>query len=246
MDALSPLEIIYVVVILITSFAIRGSAGFGGLNGPLLMVVLPAKVVVPGLVFLGIVSSGAIVYRDHRHIEWPAVWRTLPFGIAGTVIGLWLFKTLHTHAIERGLGVFLCCYGMYALWRTSVPLRAPAVAPNFLAAVMGTASGIVGTVFGAMAGLFVAVFLDLLKLAKFAFRATMAATLMTMGLFRAAGYLSVGAITSEVLTLVAVAMPLIGIGVMLGHRMHASLNQTNFNRFVGALFVVIGVFLAVR
>jgi uncharacterized membrane protein YfcA len=246
MDALTAFEIGYVVLILIVSFAVRGSAGFGGLNGPLLMVVLPAKVVVPALVFLGVVSSGAIVIRDYRHIDWTAVWRTLPYGIVGTLIGLWLFKTLDTIAIEKGLGIFLLCYGAYALWRTSQATRQPKVSAHALAAVMGTLSGVIGTMFGAMAGVFVAVFLDILKLAKSAFRVTMAATLMTMGVFRAVGYVVVGAVTNEVLVLIAVALPLIGIGVFLGNRMHARFNQQGFSRFVGVLFVVIGSFLFLR
>ena len=246
METLSYFELAYLVVILIASFAVRGSAGFGGLNGPLLMVVLPAKVVVPALVFLGVVSSAAIVTRDYRHINWPAVRRTLPYGILGTVIGLWLFNLLDTRAIEKGLGVFLLGYGAISLWRfgrTTRLLRIPAAA---LAAIMGTLAGAISTMFGAMAGVFVAVFLDMLKLAKQAFRATIAATLMIMGIVRALGYIVVDAVTTDVMILIAVAMPLLGIGVVLGHRMHASLNQKGFNRLTGILFIVIGVFLFLR
>ncbi len=44
----------------------------------------------------------------------------------------------------------------------------------------------------------------------------------------------------------AVALPLLGLGVILGQRLHASLNQQGFNRLVGILFVTIGAFLFVR
>lgn len=246
MDALTPLELAYLGFILIASFAVRGSAGFGGLNGPLLMVVLPAKMVIPALVFLGVVSSGAIVVRDYRHIDWKAVWRTLPYGIAGTLVGLWLFKSLDADAIETGLGAFLMAYGLFALWRIDRAPRHTRIPPDLLAGVMGTLSGVIGTMFGAMAGVFVAVFLDILKLAKGAFRVTMAAILLAMGVFRAAGFIAVGAVTTDVVLLIAAAMPLIWIGIMLGHRMHASLNQRGFNRLVGVLFVLIGTFLFVR
>ncbi len=246
MESLSAFQLVYLVLILVASFAVRGSAGFGGLNGPLLMVVLPAKVVIPGLVFLGVVSSGAIVVRDYRHIEWRAVRRTLPYGILGTAIGLWLFKSLDANAIEKGLGAFLVAYGAFALWRTGRAPRPASIPAGMLAGVMGTLSGVIGTMFGAMAGVFVAVFLDILKLAKGAFRATMAAILLAMGVFRAAGFVAVGAVTTEVLILIAIALPLLGIGIVLGNRMHASLNQRAFNRLVGILFVVIGAFLLLR
>ena len=246
MDALTPFQLAYVALILVASFAVRGSAGFGGLNGPLLMVVLPAKMVIPGLVFLGVVSSGAIVVRDYRHIDWSAVWRTLPYGIVGTVIGLWLFDRLDANAIEKGLGAFLLVYGLFALWRIERAPRHSKIPPRVLAGVMGTLSGVIGTMFGAMAGVFVAVFLDSLRLAKSAFRVTVAAILLIMGTFRAAGYVMVGAVTTDVLILTGVALPLIGIGIVLGNRMHARLNQKGFSRLVGVLFVLIGTFLFVR
>ena len=246
MESLTPVQLAYVVFILIASFTVRGSAGFGGLNGPLLMVVLPAKVVVPGLVFLGVVSSAAIVVRDHRDIDWRAVWRILPYGIAGTAVGVWLFDSLDADAIEKGLGAFLLAYGLFALWRVGRAPRHSKIPPDVLAGVMGSLSGVIGTMFGAMAGVFVAVFLDILKLAKGAFRVTMAATLLTLGVFRAAGYVAVGAVTNDVLILIAVSLPLTWIGIVLGNRMHARLNQQGFSRFVGVLFVVIGMFLFAR
>lgn len=246
MESLTPFQLVYVVFILIASFAVRGSAGFGGLNGPLLMVVLPAKVVVPGLVFLGIVSSGAIVARDYRDIDWRAVWRILPYGIAGTAVGVWLFDRLDADAIEKGLGAFLLAYGLFALWRIGRAPRHSKIPPGVLAGIMGTLSGVIGTMFGAMAGVFVAVFLDILTLAKGAFRVTIAAILLTLGVCRAAGYVIVGAVTNDVLILIGVALPLIWIGIALGNRMHASLNQQGFNRLVGVLFVVVGTFLFVR
>ena len=44
----------------------------------------------------------------------------------------------------------------------------------------------------------------------------------------------------------AVALPFMGVGIVLGNRMHAMLNQQGFSRLVGILFVVIGSFLVLR
>jgi len=246
MEALTPVELAYFVFIMVASFAVRGSAGFGGLNAPLLMIVMPAKVIVPALVLLGILSSAAIVARDHRHIEWRAVRQTLPYGVAGIVAGLWLFKSLDARFIEKGLGFFILAYGIYALWRISRPPQPLRISRGMLAGIVGTTSGAIGTMFGALAGVFIAVFLDTLHLGKQVFRATMAATLILMGIARALGYLAVGAITTDVLITFAVALPLMGLGVVLGNRLHAHLNQQGFNRLVGVLFVLIGGFLFLR
>jgi hypothetical protein len=246
MGALTTFDLVYFVAIMVLSFSVRGSSGFGGLNAPLLMIVMPAKVIVPALVMLGVLSSAAIVVRDHRFIDWRAVRQTLPYGIVGIVAGLWLFKSLDARFIEKGLGLLIACYGLYALWRIARPPKALRFAPGLLAAIMGVTSGVVGTMFGALAGVFVAVYLDVLHLPKHEFRATMAATLLLMGIARAAGYVSVGAVDREVLVTFAVALPLMAIGVVLGHRMHAMLNQQNFSRLTSVLFVLIGSFLVAR
>jgi uncharacterized protein len=246
MDALTPLQLAYFVAIMVLSFAVRGSAGFGGLNAPLLMIVMPAKIIVPALVMLGVLSSFAIVARDHRHIDWRSVRRTLPYGILGIVAGLWVFKSLEARFIEKGLGFFILSYGLYSLWRISRQPGPLKIQPAVLAGIMGTTSGLIGTMFGALAGVFVAVYLDILELGKQAFRATMAATLMLMGIARALGYVAVGAVSADVLTTFAVALPLMGFGVILGNRLHAKLNQRGFSRLVGVLFVLIGGFLFLR
>jgi uncharacterized membrane protein YfcA len=246
MDALTTFDLVYFVAIIVFSFSMRGSAGFGGLNAPLLMLVMPAKIIVPALVMLGILSSAAIVVRDHRHISWHAVWQTLPYGVVGIAAGLWVFKSLDARFIEKGLGLFIVGYGVYALWRIGHPPRPARFPPSLMAALMGTTSGLVGTMFGALAGIFVAVYLDMLHLPKHEFRATIAGTLMLMGIARTLGYASVGAIDQEVLITFAVALPFMGVGIVLGNRMHAMLNQQGFSRLVGILFVVIGSFLVLR
>ena len=61
MDALSPFDLAYFVAVMVFSFSVRGSAGFGGLNAPLLMLVMPAKIIVPALVmFSGMGMQRAI------------------------------------------------------------------------------------------------------------------------------------------------------------------------------------------
>lgn len=247
MEQLSAWGLVYFVVVMVLSFSVRGSAGFGGLNAPLLLIVLPAKVIVPALVLLGILSSAAIVARDHRYIQWRHVARTLPYGFAGVALGVLAFREMDAKEIERGLGLFILCYGLYAQWRVAHPSTGtPRIPPRLLAGVMGLVAGLVGTMFGALAGVFVAVYFDVLDMPKHEFRATMAATLVLMGIARAIGYIAVDAITTDVMIAFAAALPLMAIGVVLGHRLHASLNQAGFGRLVSVLFVLIGGFLLLR
>src|SRR5947207_14205274 len=69
MQDLSPLELTYCVAVLLFTFALRGSLGFGGAIGlPLLALVIPVKILAPAWSLVGIVSSAAIIGRDRRHV----------------------------------------------------------------------------------------------------------------------------------------------------------------------------------
>jgi nucleoside phosphorylase len=59
-EALSGFELAYCVVVLLLTFTLRGSLGFGGAIGlPLLALVLPVKTIAPAWSLIGILSSAA-------------------------------------------------------------------------------------------------------------------------------------------------------------------------------------------
>src|SRR5579862_1588183 len=184
MDALSVPEIVYCCVVLVLSFAIRGSAGFGAAALPLTALVLPMKLVVPVFTVLGIFSSWSIVFKDTRHIVWRELLRLLPYTIVGAVIGLYFFDAFDGRSLARCLGAVVLAYGIYALWQSLHPPAEYKLSSRLTLPVMGTIAGIVGTLFGAMAGMFYAIYLDMQRLDKDKFRATVAAALLVLGIVR--------------------------------------------------------------
>lgn len=246
MDTLTLPQLIFFFLILVLSYSVRGSAGFGGATVPLLALVMSLKTVVPLVTFLGVLSSCAILLKDHRHVSWRDTWKVIPFCLLGVLIGLYFFKTLDVHSLERALGILVLAYGSYSFWITIRPgfnFRLPA---KVVVPLTGSVAGFIGTMFGAMAGMFFAIYLDYMKLGKNEFRATMAAILLALGLFRGVGYLSVGAFDRDVLIVCATAVPLMLIGVFLGNRIHANLNQLAFKRFVALIFIASGAPLLLR
>jgi hypothetical protein len=246
MDALTLPQLVYFCLIVILSYSIRGSAGFGGATVPLLALVLSLKIVVPLVTFLGLLSSTAILLRDYRHVSWRDTWRTIPFCLCGVLIGLYFFKTLDARSLGRALGALVLAYGGYSLWITVRPGFKFRPSVKAVVPLTGTLAGFVGTMFGAMAGMFFAIYLDYLKLGKNEFRATMAAILFVLGVFRGLGYVAVGSFDRDVLIVCATAVPLMLIGVFLGNRIHANLNQLAFKRFVALIFIASGVPLLLR
>src|SRR6266436_7682885 len=166
MQDLSPLELAYCIAVLLFTFALRGSLGFGGAVGlPLLALVIPVKVLAPAWSLVGIVSSVAIVGHDRQHVDRRAFLRLLPGCALGIAAGLFLFKSLDAVLLARTLGAFIIVYAIYSLWMTTRPAdSAPPVprtrygAPLFRL-VTSFFSGAVGTMFGAMASIFFAMYL---------------------------------------------------------------------------------------
>lgn len=246
MDGMSPLDFAFFAFVIVVSYAVRGSAGFGGVTVPLLVWVMSLKLVVPMVTFLGLLSSAVILRTNLQHVRWPALWRVMPFCLLGVLVGLYFFKTLDAHTLARALGIFVVAYGLYALWITWHPI-AKVNPPLWLATpVAGSVAGFVGTMFGSMAGMFFAIYLDLLKMEKIAFRATVAAILFGLGLFRGLGYAAVGSYDRETLIVCFAAVPIMLIGVWIGNRIHANLNDTAFKRLVAVILIASGLPLLIR
>jgi len=246
MTGLTPLEAGYCIVVLVASYALRGSTGFGGFAAmPLLALVVPMKVLVPVWTLLTISSSATLFGKDRKHVSLPMILRILPSCTLGILLGLYLFKTLDAAWLTRGLGVLVSAYGLYALWQTrgggpaKPPPRAIATAASFLA-------GAVGTVFGTMASIFFAIYMDAIRVTKEQFRGTLAALMMTLAVIRGIGYFAVGEFGRESLLLFAAALPFMLIGIFLGDRIHTGMSETTFRRVVCAILILSGIPLMLK
>jgi uncharacterized membrane protein YfcA len=242
---LSPLALAYCIAVLLLNFTLRGSLGFGGALGlPLLALAIPVKVIAPAWSLIGIVSSIAIVGRGRRHVDWPEFVRLLPGCLVGIVLGLFVFKALDTVLLARALGGFIILYAAYSWWLTTRPSGTkPPIQQKVLRPAASVLSGAVGTIFGSMATIFFAMFLDAGKMTKDAFRATMSAMILTISVARTAGYAAVGELTLDSWILCAASIPAMGVGLLVGDRLHSGLSQSAFQRLVCVLLALCGVAL---
>jgi len=245
---LSPLELAYCVAVLLLNFTLRGSLGFGGALGlPLLALVIPVKVLAPAWSLVGIVSSAAIVGRGRRHVARSEFLGLLPGCALGVAAGLFFFKALDAVLLARALGAFIILYAIYSLWMsTRPPGSAPPVPPKVLRPAASFLSGAVGTIFGSMASIFFAMYLDAGGAGKHALRATLSAMLMTLSIARTVGYAAVGELTLDSVLLCAATLPAMGIGLLVGDRIHTGLSQAAFQRLVCAALAACGVALLLQ
>jgi uncharacterized membrane protein YfcA len=243
---LSPLEIAYCCIVMVLSYALRGSTGFGAAAAmPLLGLVIPLKVLIPAWTLIGLVASITLFGRDRRHVAWGDIARLVPTCVIGILVGLYLFKTLDSAVLAKGLGVLVLLYGLCSLLASWRPPARWSVSPRVAAPIVGLVGGIVGTTFGTMASVFFAMYFDALRRAKDQFRATMNAILLALVVMRGAGYWVVGEYTRDVLVTTAIALPTMLVGIFIGNRVHTGLSELAFRRLVSGALIVSGLALLV-
>lgn len=247
MSALSPIELAYCALVLLAAYGLRGSTGFGGAAGmPLLALVLPIKILVPLWTLLGFFSSLAIIGKDRRHVAVKEFVVFMPWCMLGVVVGLYFFATLDARTLARGLGVLVLGYAAYVFHGTLRPVAKAKPLSQVLSRLAAWLSGVVGVVFGTMATVFFAMYLDARAMAKTAFRATMSAMLLALCVARGIGYWAVGEFTADVWIAFAAALPLMLIGMVIGDRVHVRLSELAFKRLVCAVLVICGIPLLLR
>lgn len=251
MASLSAFELAYCALVLLMAYGLRGSTGFGGSVGmPLLALAVPIKILVPAWTLLGLASSLAIIGKDRKHVDLKKLLLFIPWCALGVVVGLYFFTTLESRTLLRALGVMVLGYAAHFFWTTVRPSAQTSATPDrlqrFLAPLAAWLAGVVGALFGAMATVFFAMYLDVRTMAKSAFRATVSAMLLTLCVGRGLGYWIAGEFTRDVWIAFAMAFPVMLIGIWIGDRVHVRLSELAFKRVICAVLVICGVPLLMR
>jgi len=239
---LSPLETLWCAAALGAGYAVRGAAGFGSgvVATPLLTFVLPLSTTAPLITVIGFFVSVRQALVDWSLIEWRRVAIFIPGSLAGTALGLYVFKTVDPLLLARVLGVYILLYAFYSLFGQRLIKRA-LHAPAWMVHPVAVAGAVVATIFGGLAGPIYVTYFDALKLSKSVFRVTVSTTLLMLNLVRSAGYFATGVFRAEELILVAAAFIPVAIGTWLGDRLHDRLDPQSFRRSVGVLLVASGL-----
>lgn len=232
---------------MVASYALRGSTGFGAAAAmPLLGLVIPLKVLIPAWTLIGLTAGVTLLGRDRPYIAWSEMARLLPTCMIGIAIGLYVFTALDSRTLAQGLGALILLYGLYSLWLTSRPQTRWQASPRLIAPLAGTLGGAVGTTFGTMASVFFAIYFDAIRMTKEAFRASMTAILVALGVVRGLGYWAVGEYSRDVLVTVAIALPMMLVGIYIGNRIHTGISELAFRRLVSGALVVSGLALLLK
>lgn len=232
----------YAAVVLFIAYMVRGIAGFGSalIAVPLLAFQFPIQIVVPVVVFLDYIGSASQGLNNRHLIAWREQLPLIPFTMIGVGFGLFLFQALASADLAVALGGFVIAYAIYQL----LPL--PDLRGSRLFVVpCGLLGGLLGALFGT-GGPFYVIYFGLRNLEKSAFRATFAVNFLIDGAIRLAGYATFGFFQPKIMLAMVGALPVIGVAMWLGGRVHADMSPKAYARMISVLLLGSGALLVMK
>lgn len=189
--------------------------------------------------------SGAVLMRQTRHDDRPAIWRPMAASMGvGAVLGSVLFTLVDADRLTTALGatIVASAVALFAVQHpfTSGPrtgLRPWVAVP--VSAFGGVLAGLVGPG-GPPVIIAASTAYD-----KTAFRALLAPVFLAAGMVRTVAYVLLGAMTTTVVTAALLSLLVLPLGAFLGARLHRVASTRVFDAAVVVLLVLAGVRLMV-
>lgn len=228
------------IIILFAYFA-RGITGFGSglIAVPLLAHLHALTFVVPLILITDVTASVVLGSGARRAIRWEEIGRLLPGSLVGIVVGASLLVRLPKGPLLAALGVIVLAFGI----RSALAVHGDRTISRWWAAPAGLAGGTIGALFGT-GGPPYAIYLTHRLRDKAALRATFSGLFLIDGGIRVAAFAVAGLLLQPDLPwALLAALPLMGLGLYLGHRVHLGISPAQMQRLIGLLLVASGTSL---
>ncbi|MDB5866838.1 MAG: permease [Betaproteobacteria bacterium] len=239
-----PIEVlVFAPLIVLTAYVIFGISGFGStlIAVPLLVQLYPIKFVIPMIVTLDCIGAISMGLRLRADVNKTELVPLLPFLAIGLLIGAFLLLKLPAELLLGALGVIVVGYGL---------LYASGRQPRFrvgrwAAPPVGIFAGTTSSMFGVGGPIYV-MYLAARGSSPEQIRATVPVIFIFTTIARIAIFSVAGLFTLEVLYTAAALLPVMALGMWLGHHLNLSMSREQLVRIIGTLLVASGAALMIR
>ena len=206
---------------------------------PLLAHFLPLQFVVPFVLVLDFTASIALGGKIRDQIDWNELKPLLPFGAAGVLLGVTLLIQMPREPLLIGLGIFVLIFGA----RTLLNIHGEKPISRLWAVPAGLTGGTVGALFGTGGPPYIIYLSHRLK-DKTKLRATFSGLFTLEGGLRVVTFLATGLLLQGgMFTALLAALPIMALGLYLGHRVHLGISSRQMLKLIGALLIGSGASL---
>lgn len=238
-------------VIVLLAFGTEAAMGFGCnvLAVTLAIHLVPLDELLPVLVSLNLVVSCYIVVRHRAAIVWSVLWRRFfPFMALGMPIGILMLFAGSGPTLKLGFGLFVSALSAVELARVLAAGSRSAAPPRRLGMLVGAATLLLG---GLMHGLYasggpMAVYFASRELPdKREFRSTLSLLWLVLNVVLIASYAVRGLVGLHTLRQLGMLIIPLGLGILVGERLHDRVDAWTFRLLVFSLLLVGGIVLVV-
>ena len=231
--------------IILFAYFVRGVSGFGSglIAVPLLAHFWPLTLTVPMILVTDFTASVVLGRATRGHIRWEEIRALVPASAVGVIVGVSLLIHLPKEPLLAALGLFVIAFGA----RNALGLHTEKHAVSqWWALPAGLTGGTVGALFGTGGPPFV-IYLSHRLWDKSQLRATFSGLFLIDGGLRIVAFIFTGLLRQrELAWALPAALPLVGLGLFLGHRVHVGLTQAKMQRLIGLLLLASGASLLWR
>jgi uncharacterized membrane protein YfcA len=230
---MTPAEYALVAIAVVVSSAVQATSGFGFalLGVPLMTLAIPARDAVVVSTLLGMSVSWWQAWHGRAHAIRPLVVRMTAAAYAGMPLGLWAFVAVSDRTLRLWLGVSVLLAVVLLVKRIDLSHTGPGldIGAGFVSGVLNTSVSTNGPplVFALQAR----------HLEAAAFRATITMVFALSNLAGLSLFVAAGKVHRSGLVAVAIALPGLFAGQVVGHRLRRHLHGDRFRRMVIWLLV---------
>jgi uncharacterized membrane protein YfcA len=225
-------------IIIFFSFVIFGLTGFGSalVAMPLLIPLVGVETAAPLFASLAITAEFIMLLRYRRTIQFGAVWRLMVGSVIAIPIGLTLAWALDQRLVLTLLGIIIAGYGLYNLFRPHLPQIEN---PNW-AFPFGFLGGMLSGAYNT-GGPPIVIYGNLSRWSPTEFKSNLQGLFLLNSVMVTTSHLISGHMTKTVVDGIALGLPGMLIGLVVGWRLEKYVNPDVFRKIVLVLLVIVGL-----
>jgi uncharacterized membrane protein YfcA len=222
---------------------VSGLAGFAGsaVAGAILLRIFQPLEAVPLMMACSIGVQAANLWALRNSIQWGGSLLLIIGGALGIPIAVYLLQNTDTYILRTGFGIIVSLYACYMLWRPT-PTRFDGTASRRLTALIGFGGGLVGGL-TAMPGAIPTIWCDMRGMPKNDQRGLVQPFIAIMQLFALALLLERHGLSPKVAIDLAISLPALVAGSVLGIVAFHNINEIGFRRTILVVLLFSGASL---
>jgi len=227
-------------LVLCLTHLVQGITGFGAvvLALPVLVYFFPLKTLIPALIVVNLLQAlwFAVTEREHIHRR-----HALSIGLlslAGLPLGWAVYQYLPADQLKLALGVFVVVVAVYNLAGIKSPVPVPQRLYHLLNFLGGVTQGAL-----ASGGPFLVIYAARMLEHKSAFRATLSVVWTLLNFTLCVTYALSGSFQTDQVPLLALALPCVAFGTVLGNALHRRMPMKPFRTLIFLVLLFSGLIL---